>query len=241
MGIRKNQAGQRLLVFAFTRATNAPVLGDAANITAKLRLDSGTATDTNDVNPTELEDGYYEFSVTQAETNANVIDVFPESSTAGTQVIGVPTRIFTSPSSLVANLGLALASRDNLESMFGADNVYKWADLDNEEDDAVVDARIEQALAFGTADFNELMRGGPMLIPITDDPPLGAVDTVTRLSGVWLYENRGVNDVTDEKDGKHRLSYHKKRAYMWIREVHAGKRRLGVTDEARSYPAVVLD
>jgi hypothetical protein len=94
-GLAKNAANQTWLVFAFNRLNNVPLAGDAANITAKIRKDFGTATATNDTNPTEIEDGYYEFDLTQAETNADVLDLLPESSTANIQVIGVPGRIFT--------------------------------------------------------------------------------------------------------------------------------------------------
>lgn len=94
-GFQKNVSGQKWLVFAFDATDNTPVTGDAANITAKLRKDYGTATATNDTNPTEIEDGYYEFDLTQAETNANVLDLLPESSTSDVQVIGVPARVFT--------------------------------------------------------------------------------------------------------------------------------------------------
>lgn len=95
--MQKNVSGQKWLVFAFDRTDNTPVTGDAANITAKIRKDYGTATATNDTNPTEIEDGYYEFDLTQAESNADVLDLLPESSTADVQVIGCPARIFTGP------------------------------------------------------------------------------------------------------------------------------------------------
>ena len=88
-GFQKNVTGQKWMAFAFNRTDSTSKTGDAANITAKIRKDYGTATATNDVNPTEIEDGYYEFDLTQAETNADVLDLLPESSTADVQVIGV--------------------------------------------------------------------------------------------------------------------------------------------------------
>lgn len=103
MGLQKNVSSQKWLVFAFNRTNNTPLTGDAANITAKIRKDYGTATATNDVNPTEIEDGYYEFDLTQAETSADVLDLLPESSTSDIQVIGVPGRIFTVPSAFADN------------------------------------------------------------------------------------------------------------------------------------------
>lgn len=93
-GLQKNVASQKWRVFAFDN-NGDPVTGDAANITAKIAKDWGTATATNDVNPTEVEDGYYLFDLTQAETNANVLDLYPESSTANTYVIGVTGTIYT--------------------------------------------------------------------------------------------------------------------------------------------------
>lgn len=99
----KNVTGQKFLVFAFADAGHAsldagePVTGDAAQITGKVRKDYGAATSITDTNPTEIEDGFYEFDAAQAETNANVLDVLPESSTDGVQVVGVPARIYTRP------------------------------------------------------------------------------------------------------------------------------------------------
>ncbi|MHC4398599.1 MAG: hypothetical protein ACYTG0_02865 [Planctomycetota bacterium] len=95
--MEKNVANQKWLVFAFDRTDNTPKTGDAANITAKIRKDYGTATATDDTNPTEIEDGYYEFDCTQVETNADVLDLLPESSTSNIQVIAVPGRVFTRP------------------------------------------------------------------------------------------------------------------------------------------------
>jgi hypothetical protein len=84
----RNTAGT-LKVFAFNRTTNAPVTGDSANITCRVSLDGGARAALVDTNPTELEDGYYLFDVTAAETNGTTADFFPESSTPGVQVIPV--------------------------------------------------------------------------------------------------------------------------------------------------------
>lgn len=93
-GLQKNVASQKWRVFAFNTTTGVAVTGDAANITAKIAKDWGTATASNDTNPTEVEDGYYLFDLTQAESNADVLDFYPESSTANVQVIGTPGTIF---------------------------------------------------------------------------------------------------------------------------------------------------
>ena len=51
--------------------------------------------ETPDTNPTALEDGFYYFDLTQAETNGDMILIAPVSSTGDIQVIGCPAVIFT--------------------------------------------------------------------------------------------------------------------------------------------------
>lgn len=97
LGMQKNVAGQKWVVFAFNRTTNVALTGDAANITANLRIDGGAANAIDDVNPTELEDGFYVFDITQAESNGDSIVIAPVSSTANIQVIGTPMALWTTP------------------------------------------------------------------------------------------------------------------------------------------------
>lgn len=93
--MQKNVSGQKWIVYAFNRTTLVPITGDAANITANLRIDGGAANAVDDTNPTELENGYYVFDVTQAETNGNMVLLSPISSTSNIQVKGCPEVIFT--------------------------------------------------------------------------------------------------------------------------------------------------
>ena len=94
--MQKNVAGQKWIVFAFDETDNTAKTGDAAQITAEISADGaaggGNITDTN---PTELEDGYYAFDITQGESNADLLLILPESSTGNIQVIGVPGAIYT--------------------------------------------------------------------------------------------------------------------------------------------------
>lgn len=93
----KNIASQKWQVFAFNITTGAALTGDASNITATIRQNYGTRIASNDVNPTETEDGYYDFDLTQAETNGFELQIYPQSSTANIQVIGVPGTVYTRP------------------------------------------------------------------------------------------------------------------------------------------------
>lgn len=98
--MEKNTAG-KWIVFAYGLPDHAsdgqPITGDAANITANVRIDGGAANATDDVNPTELEDGYYIFDITAAEANGDLILMTPQSATANVQVIGVPGSVWTRP------------------------------------------------------------------------------------------------------------------------------------------------
>ena len=93
----KNVASQKWVVFAFNTTDGTPQSSDEGQITAKIAKDGAAAAATNDVNPTEIEDGYYAFDLTQAETNADTIHLLPESASSNIQVIGVPGVIFTDP------------------------------------------------------------------------------------------------------------------------------------------------
>lgn len=95
--MQKNTAGQKWYVFAFDRTTSSPVTGDALNITAKVSIDYGAATALGDLNPAEVEDGYYMFDLTQAETNGDHIAILPESTTPNVVVIGAPATQQTVP------------------------------------------------------------------------------------------------------------------------------------------------
>lgn len=98
--MEKNTAG-KWIVFAFQDegGTNPgePVTGDAANITANIRIDGGAANAVDDLNPTELEDGYYVFDITAAEANGDLLLIAPQSATANVNVIGVPAAVWTVP------------------------------------------------------------------------------------------------------------------------------------------------
>lgn len=69
----KNTAGQKVTFFVFNYATGAPVTGDAANLTASVRIGGGAVTALTDQTCEELSDtlakGLYSFNVSQSETN----------------------------------------------------------------------------------------------------------------------------------------------------------------------------
>ena len=94
--MQKNTAGQKWVVYAWDTTGPSPKTGDASNITANLRIDGGAANPVDDTNPTELEDGYYVFDITQVESNGDLILIAPASATGNIQVRGVPEALYTS-------------------------------------------------------------------------------------------------------------------------------------------------
>ena len=92
--MQKNTAG-KWVVFAWTIADGLPKAGNAAQITANIYIDGGSANPIDDTNPLELGAGYYIFDITAAETNGDNLAISPVSSTPGIQVIGVPGSVWT--------------------------------------------------------------------------------------------------------------------------------------------------
>jgi len=106
--MEKNVAG-KWIVFAYGLPDHAspgvPLTGDAANITANIRIDGAAANAVDDTNPTELEDGFYIFDITAAEANGENLLLTPQSATADVQVISVPGAVWTRPANF-SELGI---------------------------------------------------------------------------------------------------------------------------------------
>lgn len=148
--MQKNIASQKWVVFAFDRTDNTPKTGDAANITANIQIDFAAAAGTNDLNPTELEDGYYSFDLTQAETNGDQLVIYPASGTADIQVIGVPGAIFTSPASFPDNVvqtGDTYALANGSTGFVAIDTVVDSILLDTGTDGVEISATIANKIA----------------------------------------------------------------------------------------------
>jgi hypothetical protein len=204
--MQKNVTGQKWIVFAFDRTDGSPLTGDALNITANLRIDGGAANAVDDLNPTELEDGYYSFDITQAETNGDMVHISPESSTSNIQVIGVPgTYTTTAPNynalgiesdgditktNLCANTTLVDTTSTNTD-MRGTDSAAlasvateaRLAELDAAKLPATTD-RNETALAFISGDTAAIL-----------------VDT-NEMQGKLPVNNFMGSSVTTDKDGE---------------------------------------
>lgn len=101
----KNEAGQTIQVFAFNTVSGAEVIGDAANISVAIRKNDGVAAPLSDTSGSEpdalLLPGYYDFDLTQAETNANKLQFAAVSSTPNVTCIVEPSIIYPADRSIV--------------------------------------------------------------------------------------------------------------------------------------------
>lgn len=100
----KNVAG-RVTLLAVDTATNLPKTGDAANITAYVKIDGGAVTQLGDTSAAEEDatnaPGLYTFTVAQSESNGDALVFSAKSSTSGVRI--VPRVVSTIPSSGIAS------------------------------------------------------------------------------------------------------------------------------------------
>lgn len=97
----KNTSSQKLCVYAFDSTANTPKTGDAANITAYVNKDYAGLNVLGDTTATEVDatnaKGFYIFDLTQAETNADILEFSAKSATANIVVLATPPVVFTRP------------------------------------------------------------------------------------------------------------------------------------------------
>ncbi len=130
--------------------------------------------------------------------------------------------------------GLGYCSRAHMESMFGRENIAKWADMENTEDAQLGFSRVSRSIVVATAEIDDRLRDGPVVIPFAV-PPTTIVNLAAAFAGVWLYESRGIEDF-DDTTGQpiHRLAHHKKQAIRTLDEIRAGKRVIDAPTTSRS-------
>ena len=121
-------------------------------------------------------------------------------------------------------------TRSDIEAKFGPNNVSEWGDLNNNDDAAEITARITAAIAAASADIDDYLRGCPYRLPLANDAgdtPTTITDLAANVAGLWLYENRGVEDVS-MRDGRpyHKLSFVTVRVRRTMKEIKDGTRRL---------------
>lgn len=140
---------------------------------------------------------------------------------------------------------MSYAARTDLDDVFGSVNINKWADLENQQDSALITARIDRALVYADAVIDDTLRGGLYDLPVVDkssSTPTLIIDIATKVAAVWLYELRGSTDF-DPKTGEvtHKLALHKKQSIDMLRRLKAGMMTLDAILRGTIVPQVISD
>lgn len=111
-------------------------------------------------------------------------------------------------------------SREEIETVFGTTQVERWADIENTNDAAKVQKKIDWAVDLATVEAKSRLSGSPAGEVI--NAPENLRYATTQIAAVLLYESRGIRDVDNEREGRHRLTQHRRQADTFFRRVHAG-------------------
>jgi hypothetical protein len=108
-----------------------------------------------------------------------------------------------------------MITRALLNTVFGEKNITAWADLNNDEDEEAIDARVDYAIAWAPAYIRTFVLARATL----DETNLVVRDIIIRQAGIWLYESRGISgdDATQSP-----VAHHRKFVDTWLKNYCAG-------------------
>lgn len=126
-------------------------------------------------------------------------------------------------------------TREDIEDVFGIENVTKWADLDNDADATKIADRIARSITYAAGKIDAYMRYTFYVVPLE---PIGSeldpviVDIASIYCGVWLYENRGIADYNPQTGAQqNRLAYNLDRANKSLASIRYGPLRLNLVQD----------
>jgi phage gp36-like protein len=118
---------------------------------------------------------------------------------------------------------MSYCTRENIEDLFDAESVKKWADLDGSGDATKIAARVAMAIEWSSAYIDDRLRGGPYDIPLSGSTPTSITAICVYLSAVHLHGPRGHQD-TDQIAS--RLKGYEDKAERMLNQILAGVLRL---------------
>ncbi|HOK59013.1 MAG TPA: DUF1320 family protein [Sedimentisphaerales bacterium] len=121
---------------------------------------------------------------------------------------------------------MAYSQRTDLEAIYGARNVERWADLDSSGNLEDIAARITYAISVADAEIDSVLSGSPIKTPLDKVPTLLKIISAT-LAGVFLYESRGAEGITTDSGViVHPYYFKRKWAQDVLTEIRDGRRRV---------------
>lgn len=126
---------------------------------------------------------------------------------------------------------------NDLYLTFGQTNIRKWADANNDEVDATIDARITWAIARATNHIDDQLRLSHYDVPFSAAPQ-SIVDLCAELAGCLLYQMpRGL---ADGEDAQTAINTMRDNVEERLKRIAAGQLHLdGINHTSQAYPAVV--
>ena len=122
---------------------------------------------------------------------------------------------------------MTYSTNADIDSIFGPVNVNKWADLDNEGNNELINARKVWARELAEDWINTRLKDGPYTIPLTGDSGTFdkvIVDLEARMAGVFLYDARRIIDTDPEETDE--VNVHRKMVESTISQIQGGRLRL---------------
>ena len=116
---------------------------------------------------------------------------------------------------------------DDLNAVFGTDNITLWATLADGDEAATIAARKATAIAVASDELDEVLRaitGQEDKLPIATVPD-SVTDKVAIRAGVWLYSARQTDDASGQNSQVEVLD---KQYRRWLSEVRSGARKLNL-------------
>lgn len=123
------------------------------------------------------------------------------------------------------SLQFAYCLRSDIENIYGAVNVAKWADINNDGNEQTIDARINWAIISAYDYINNQLIGGVYVTPLTGQYPM-IVNCAAYLSAVYLYESRVLANYNGDGEPQHQLTQGKKWANNVLLKLRAGTLRI---------------
>jgi hypothetical protein len=137
-----------------------------------------------------------------------------------------PQIVYTMPANLAC-------SRADVENVFGAQNVQKWADVDNCGDPTVIARRIDWSIAWATNELQDMLRDGPYVV---DPLPVTAAATWVPLAAMlagWMLSNPRVGEDTVDPAVQRKNSWALKHVQETVHEIKTGLRRINAVPARR--------
>ena len=126
-------------------------------------------------------------------------------------------------------------TRSNLETVFGKQNILRWADLDNDGNAAEISSRITYACETASSNFEDILRQRRYTFPITMSKSV--IDLVTKMATLLLYDAR---EIIDGNSGTDALSLVRQKVEEKLGKIRRGEIILE-GGQTKNVPAVIQD